>query len=386
MNAADAVVVGGGVIGSAIAYYLSRRGFAVTLVDRDDLASGTSGACGGSITMQTKQVGPVLSCALQSQKLYRGLSDELAMDLEYREHGSLIVAETDAELEYLRMLFDAQQATGLRIQWLDGTEARAWGPGLGSSVRAGTFCSTDAEVNPLRVVFALSEAARRNGAVIKAHTAVTGIRVENGRVVGVRTNRGDIATPLVVNAAGVWVPLIGQLVGMTIPVGPRRGVVLVTDNVPIRVLGTLFSTKYLISKRHPEGHARGLDTRTRWTGGLVLSQTVAGNLLIGSSRETSNYQADVSLEVIEFIAREALRLVPVARVAQLIRAYAGLRPFTSDGLPIIGEAPSPAGFIVAAGHEGDGVALAPWTGSVVAELIASGEPPDDLRPFGLGRL
>jgi len=377
---ADVAVIGGGVIGTAITYYLTRRGMSAVLVEKGDLAAGASGACGGSVSMQTKRKGPVLTCAMRSQELYRGLGDELGRDLEYEEQGSLIVAETTVEHEYLMKLAAEQSAAGLNVEWLEGAAARECGAVLAPSVVAARYCPTDAEVNPLSVVFAFADAAKKRGAKLLTRTRVTGIRMHNDGVVGVETDRGDVAAPIVVNAAGAWAPTLGQMVGVSIPVKPRRGVVLVTDQVPFRVRGTLFSTRYLMSKRPPAKASTG-GVELSFSGGLVLAQTGAGNLLIGSSREDVGFDVRTPTEIVEFIAQEAVRILPALSSVSLIRAYAGLRPLTSDGLPIIGTVSRPSGFVLATGHEGDGVALAPWTGKAVAALVETGKASEDLAPF-----
>jgi sarcosine oxidase subunit beta len=378
---ADVAVIGGGVIGAAITYYLTLRGLSVVLVERGDLASGASGACGGSVSMQTKREGPVLACAMRSQEQYRALGDELGRDLEYEERGSLIVAETAAEHEYLTKLAAEQSAAGLKVDWLDGAAAaRECRVELAPSVVAARYCPTDAEVNPLAVVFAYADAAKRRGARLWTHTRASRILMHNDRVVGVETERGDLAAPIVVNAAGAWAPAVGEMVSVSVPVKPRRGVVLVTEPVPFPVRGTVFSTRYLMSKR-PSAKASAGGVELSFSGGLVLAQTLAGNLLIGSSRDDVGFDARTPPEIVEFIAQEAVRILPALSSVSVIRAYAGLRPLASDGLPIIGAVPGLSGFVLATGHEGDGVALAPWTGKAVAALVESGRPSDDLAPF-----
>jgi sarcosine oxidase subunit beta len=204
--------------------------------------------------------------------------------------------------------------------------------------------------------------------------------MHNDRVVGVETERGDLAAPIVVNAAGAWAPAVGEMVSVSVPVKPRRGVVLVTEPVPFPVRGTVFSTRYLMSKR-PSAKASAGGVELSFSGGLVLAQTLAGNLLIGSSRDDVGFDARTPPEIVEFIAQEAVRILPALSSVSVIRAYAGLRPLASDGLPIIGAVPGLSGFVLATGHEGDGVALAPWTGKAVAALVESGRPSDDLAPF-----
>lgn len=377
----DVVVVGGGVIGTAIAYYLTRLGISVVLIEKGDLASGASGACGGSVSMQTKRDGPVLASALRSQELYRSLGDELGHDLEYEEQGSLIVAETAAEHDYLTKLAAEQRSAGLHVEWVDGVVVTDTGASLAPSVVASRYCPSDAEVNPLAVVFAFADAAKKRGARLLTHTRVTGIGMHNDRIVGVETDRGDVVAPVVVNAAGAWAPALGKMAGVLVPVRPRRGVVLVTEPVPFRIRGTLFSTRYLMSKR-PGALALAGGAEPSFTGGLVLAQTVSGNLLIGSSREDVGFEVGAPPEIVEFIAQEAVRILPALSSVSLIRTYAGLRPLTSDGLPIIGTVPGLTGYVLATGHEGDGVALAPWTGKAVATLVDTGKGSDELAPFG----
>lgn len=381
---ADVVVIGGGVIGTAITYYLTCLGMSVVLIEKGGLASGASGACGGSVSMQTKREGPVLTCALRSQELYRSLGDELGRDLEYEERGSLIVAETDAECAYLSGLARGQESAGLAVEWLDGAAAREWGETLSPSVVSARYCATDAEVNPLAVVFGYADAARARGARLWSHTRVNDIRTHGDKIVAVVTDRGIVAAPTVVNAAGAWAPAIARMADVHLAVKPRRGIVLVTEPVALRVRGTLFSTRYLMSKR-PVAKASSEASEVSFTGGLVLARTAAGNFLIGSSRDDVGFDVQAPPEIVEFIAQEAVRILPSLSSVSLIRAYAGFRPLTPDGLPIIGAVPGLGGLVLATGHEGDGIALAPWTGKAVAALVANEKPSETLALFGLER-
>jgi sarcosine oxidase subunit beta len=231
----------------------------------------------------------------------------------------------------------------------------------------------DAQVNPISLCLALAEAARRMGARILTHTQVTDISVANGEVAGVVTSRGNIKTDIVVNAAGVHAPLIGKMVGVDLPIRPRRGQVLVTESVPQFLKRVMICSRYITSKFNSHQAQDHLGV------GLALEQTQAGTLLIGSTREFVGYDRSVTPEGVRSILRHATHLVPVIGELNIIRAFAGLRPHTPAGMPILGKVDGAERFIAAAGHEGDGIALSPITGFLIAELIATGEMPIDYR-------
>ncbi len=376
------VIVGGGIIGIAVAYYLAKQGVDVVLVERGDLSSGTSGACNGGIAMQTKGSGIKLKVALKSREIYQNLNEELGEDLEYEMDGSMIIAETEEEVDYIHSLAERQRKIGLNVELLSRKEIRERQPALSDCVLASTFCSIDGTINPLKVSFGFAKAARKEGANIHTYTEVQGIQVHRGRVSAVITDRGNIRTETVVNAGGIWVPEIGNMVGAEIPIRPRRGMLLVTESIPPIIRGSLNSAKYLMSK-YSEGTSG--KTGKEISGGFGLRAAKNGNLLIGSSREFVGYDNNTTFEGISFIGREAVRLLPILRHVSLIRTFAGLRPSTPDGLPILGEVPEVKGFIMAAGHEGDGIALAPITGRLIADLIAKGEYPEELAQLNLQR-
>jgi sarcosine oxidase subunit beta len=351
-------------------------------VECGDLASGTSGACNGGIAMQTKGSGIKLKVALESREIYQSLSEALGEDLEYEIEGSMIIAETEEEVDYIHSLAEKQRMIGLNMELLSRKEIQERQPALSDCVLASTFCSIDGTINPLKVTFGFARAARKEGANIHTYTEVQGIRVHRGRVSAVITDRGNIRTEMVVNAGGIWAPEIGNMVGAEIPIRPRRGMLLVTEAIPPIIRGSLNSAKYLMSK-YSEGTSgksgKGI------SGGFGLRTAKNGNLLIGSSREFVGYDNNTTFEGISFIGREAARLLPILRHVSLIRTFAGLRPSTPDGLPILGGVPEVQGFIMAAGHEGDGIALAPITGKLIADLIAKGEYPEELAQLNIQR-
>jgi sarcosine oxidase subunit beta len=367
-KSADVIIVGGGVIGTAVAYYAAKAGKQVTLLDRGDIAGGTSGACDGFIILQSKNPGPHLELALQSAAMYRTLSAELDYDLEYVPCGGMVVAETEKQAELMRALIIKQQAAGLSVELLPIKEARESEPLLAEDLWGAAYCREDAQVNPIRVAQGFAKAARRLGAQVRSGVEVNGLIIESGRVCGVRTNEGELRADYVVNAAGVWSPELVAPYGINLPIKPRRGQILVTEPLPSMLRHVILCACYLIAKYHPE-ELDSTDRQHRLGVGLAVEQTAHGGLLIGSTREFAGFDRRTTLAGIEAVARHARRILPALATVNVIRTFAGLRPHTPDGLPILGPLAGLPGLIMAAGHEGDGIALAPVTGKLIAEYL-----------------
>jgi len=370
---ADVVVIGGGAIGTSIAYHLAKRNINVILVERDDIASGTSGACDGFVFLQSKKPGVHLQMALESAKMMERLSTTLQRDIEYEKNGGMIVVRSPEDMPEMWKLVERQQKLGLEVHLLDSHEAREIEPCLSPNIAGATYSPMDAQVNPISLCLALAEAAELLGAKILTNTEVTNISISNGKVNGVVTSNGVIKSDIVVNAAGVYAPIIGNMVGVDLLIKPRRGQILVTEPVPQMLSRVMICSRYITSKF---GSHRGQNPLGV---GLALEQTRAGTILIGSTREFVGYDRSVTPEGIRAVLEHASNLVPAIANLNVIRSFAGLRPYTPDGMPILGKMDGVAGFIVAAGHEGDGIALSPITGFLIAELIATGKMPSEYR-------
>lgn len=365
----DVVVIGGGVIGTSIAYNLSKRNIDVILVEKSDVASGTSGSCDGFVFMQSKKTGVHLEMALESAKIMEQLPTELQRDIEYEKNGGMILIESKEDISEMKDFVQQQRKSGLDVILLDNRQAHEMEPNLSPNIAGATYSPTDAHVNPLLLCLGFAEAAKNRGARILTDTEVTGIDIVNGKVQGVTTTKGKIKANIIVNAAGVYAPDIANLAGINInfPIIPRRGQIAVTEPVPKFLKKVMICNKYIKSKFNPSQSHDNLGI------GLALEQTKAGNVLIGSTREFVGYNRQVTPEGIQAVLRYAQRFVPAIGELNVIRSFAGLRPYTSYGLPILGKVKGIEGFIVAAGHEGDGVALSPITGVIIAELITTGK-------------
>jgi len=366
---ADVVIIGGGAIGTSIAYHLAKKHIDVILVEKDDIASGTSGACDGFVFLQSKKPGGHLQMAMKSAKMMERLAGELQGDIEYEKNGGMIIAKSQDDMLPLRDLVKRQRESGLEVYLLNSREARDMEPCLAPDIAGATYSPMDAHVNPMSLCLALAESAEQMGTKILTNTQVTDVLITNGKVEGVVTSRGVIKADVVINAAGVYAPVIGRMVGIDLPITPRRGQVLVTESVPPMLKRGMICSRYIVSKFSPG------QTQDTLGVGMALEQTQAGTILIGSTREFVGYDRSVTMEGIQAILEHASSHVPAIKDLNIIRSFAGLRPHTPDGMPILGKVGSIEGFIVATGHEGDGIALSPITGFLIAELVATGEMP-----------
>ncbi len=375
---ADVVVVGGGVIGSSILYHLSKRKIQAVLLEKAGLISGASGACDGLIFLQSKKPGPHLRLAQEGTKRFSNLKDELHFEIEYRNSGGMIVIENDHELKVIERFVAKQRKIGLDISLLDIDQAREKEPSLSEKIFGSTFSPSDGKVNPLLLTHAFIRSAKKLGARVFTENEVTGIVLESHQVRSVKTGKGEIETTTIVNAAGAYAPEIGKLVHLDIPIKPRRGQLLVTEPMPPVLNRGVLSAKYIAAKFDPalaetEGE------------GISIDQTSSGNFLLGSTREFVGFDTQTTHQAMTNIATQAMHIIPQLKDTHIIRAFAGLRPYTPDGMPILGNVDGVEGFIVAAGHEGDGVALSPITGEVIAELIDTNTTPISLNEFRLER-
>ncbi len=353
---ADVVVVGGGIRGVCIAYYLARAGVGVTLVEKGFLGSGASSANTGLVNVSQKVPGHYTLFSLLSGDMYPDFVAELEAEVDYQRDGYLRVAETDADVEDLIQRAQTQsRVPGVKVEILDIRRARALEPALSPRIAAASFCAQDGNVDPLKLVRAVGRAARRHGALILHHREVTGIRVEGGRVAAVLTRDGEIAADVVVDAAGVFVPDVARMVGVEIPILPQRGQMFQIEALPPLL-------------RRPI---------------QALRQLKSGTTMVGTTNEFVGHDRRVTYEAGAEILARAQRIVPALAGARVIRGWAGLRPMAPDGLPIYDAVPQVPGFFVAVGHSG--ITLAPITGRVFLDLITKGRTDLPIAPYGLSR-
>ncbi|MFA1821513.1 NAD(P)/FAD-dependent oxidoreductase [Virgibacillus oceani] len=379
----EVIVVGGGLIGTSAAYYLAKSGARVKLIEAKDIASGTSGACDRAIMLQSKKPGPTLDLAIKSAAMYRDLDEELETNLEYRQSGGMIIIETEEEMEAMEAMVERQQQAGVGVKLISGEEARERQPGLSKNVIGSTWWENDAEVNPLKVSFAYANAARKRGAEIKLSAPVTSLITESNRVTGVDIEGEKLYADAVVVAAGVWTPMLFKPLGVEVPIIPRQGQILVSERMKPFLHAGILSASYIANKLRSE-HDPGM--ADPFGVGLAIGQTHSGSLLIGGSRQFAGYNnTEINPEITRKIGEAAVRAFPPLEHVRIIRTFSGLRPYTPDGMPVLGPIDGLEGIYIAAGHEGDGVALSPISGKIMAQIVCDEKPEMDISAFSISR-
>ncbi|MBT2384999.1 FAD-binding oxidoreductase [Streptomyces sp. ISL-11] len=373
-SSSDVIVVGAGVVGAACAYYASRSGLSVTVIDRGPVAGGTTGAGEGNLLVSDKEPGPELDLALLSARLWRELAASLPARVEYEPKGGLVVASGAAGMDALRAFAAAQAKAGVTAEEIPADRLHDLEPHLAPGLAGGCLYPQDAQVQP---ALAAAHLLRASGARIRTGEEVTAVLTgTDGAVRGVRTPAGDTFAPHVVNAAGTWGGELAALAGAHLPLLPRRGVVLVTEPLPRVVRHKVYAADYVADVA--SGSA-ALQTSA------VVEGTPAGPVLIGASRERVGFDRSVPVEVLRRLADGATALFPVLAGVRVMRTYAGFRPYLPDHLPAIGRDPHVPGLLHACGHEGAGIGLAPATGLIIARLMTGTEPPLDASPFAPAR-
>ncbi|MFF9672300.1 NAD(P)/FAD-dependent oxidoreductase [Streptomyces eurythermus] len=366
----DVVVVGAGMAGAACALYAARAGLEVRVVDRGAVAGGTTGAGEGNVLVSDKEPGPELRLALLSARLWNGLAQELGAAVEYEPKGGLVVASTPGALATLRDLAARQRSAGVTAVPVAADRLPDLEPYLAPGMAGGVHYPQDAQVMP---ALAAAHLLRASGARLHTGHTVTGVlRGAGGAVYGVRTDRGDIHAPAVVNAAGVWGGELAALAGIRLPVLPRRGFVLVTEPLPRRVRHKVYAADYVADVASDSAGLRASP---------VVEGTAAGPVLIGATRERVGFDRSLSLRAVRALAAGAVGLFPFLQRVRALRTYAGFRPYLPDHLPAIGPDPRVPGLFHACGHEGAGIGLAPATGLLIARALTGEAPELDLTPF-----
>jgi D-hydroxyproline dehydrogenase subunit beta len=370
----DVVIIGAGIVGAACAYYTARAGLDAVLVDRGPLAGGTTGAGEGNLLLSDKSPGPELDLALLSARLWQEIAAEpFGREIEFELKGGLVVAADSVGSDALYALAEQQRHSGVEAQHVAADELGALEPQLAPGFAGGMFYPQDAQVQPALATAHLVAAARRAGARLRIGETVTRLlRTPDGAVRAVATNRGEIHTSAVVNAAGVWGGEVAALADVALPVQPRRGFILVTEPLPPLIRHKVYAADYVANVASDSAQ---LQTSA------VVEGTPSGPVLIGASRERVGFDRSASLPVLRRLAAQAIGLFPMLAQVNAIRAYAGFRPYLPDHLPVIGRDPRVPGLFHACGHEGAGIGLAPATGHLIARALLGLPDEIDLSAF-----
>ena len=380
----DVIIIGGGIIGSSVAWQLSRRKKRVLVIERKDICSGSAGATDGVVGYHTKKPGLQLDLAVQSIEMFRTLNRDLETNVEYGlEAGGMQPVEDKDQWDMLEAMASEQRKSGVDIRMITAEEACSIEPNLNPDIYGALWSPTGGKVNPLAMTFGFARAAKRLGAVYLTETEVTQILTEGGRAVGVNTTAGEFRADCIVDAAGAWAGKVAALAGIDLPIRPRKGQLLITEPIGPFLRATVQCAMYNVIKFRPETIKD--PTVLKIGASLSIEQQESGGLIIGGTREFADFEEENTFEAVETMVKRAVRFFPALKDVSIIRCFSGFRPYTPDGLSMMGEVRTLPGFYMAAGHEGDGIALSPVTGRLMAELIAEGKTSYDITPFSPNR-
>ena len=356
---ADAVIVGGGVIGLACAWELRRRGLRVTLIERGRPARESTWAAAGVIAPHHYGggPGPLFDLLRRSLAAYPGFLEAIGADaVDWRADGNLAVARNGREAAELEARVSWLLEAGYRAELLTPWELRALEPSSAGSVEAAVLFPDDVSLDPRLLAAALERAVRLAGVEVLADTPATSIQVNGGRATGVCLADRVVAAPAVILAVGAW--SAGLAPGFRLPVRPCKG-----QMCAVRAEGPRRAVNFL------EG---------------VIVPRADGRTALGATQEDVGFDAHIDPDAIRQLQADSAALVPGLADAEIVETWMGFRPQSADGFPVIGPTPVD-GLVVATGHFTKGIALAPVTAELVADLVCDGRLDPLLRPFGPDR-
>jgi sarcosine oxidase subunit beta len=365
-SGADVVIVGGGVVGASAAFHLAEAGAEVVLLERDQLASGSTSKAAGGLRAQFSDALNI-EIAKRSLAAYKDFEKRPGAEIDYEEIGYLFVLTTETELDAFTRSVALQNELGVPSRIITPEEAKEICPLLaGDDILAASYCATDAHATPEGVVLGYADGARAHGAHIAVRTPVEAIDVVDGVIRGVRTAQGTVTTGTVICAAGAWSRSAGEMAGVELDVTPLRRQVLFTapmPDLPAKLPLTIdFATGFYF---HREG--RGLLTG------------------MADPNETPGFLMETTDDWIPALLAIAEKRAPRLATAPIQGGWAGLYDMSPDHNAMIGEAKEVSRFLYATGFSGHGFLQGPATGEILRDLVLGREPFVDVTPLSADR-
>ncbi|MFZ6030508.1 MAG: glycine oxidase ThiO [Chloroflexota bacterium] len=364
------VIVGAGIAGLAIGWYLARAGCPVTVLDRAEAGRAATWAAAGMLAPHAEaKPGDegLLGLLLASHAAWAGFAHALeaasGMYVDYRTGGTLMVANGPDDGNWLKFHHRLQCRLGLDVQELSGYQARQREPHLAPTVTAALFCPLDGQVDNRKVALALRGAFLSAGGLLREHSPVDEVLIAEGRVRGVRLKDEQIAAETVILAAGAWSRNLGGLpAALRPPIRPIKGQMLALQMPP----------------------AAPLIEHVVWGPEVYLVPRVDGRLLVGATVEEQGFDVQTTAGGLYGLLRGAREVLPGIDDLPVVETWAGLRPGSRDNAPILGDT-SVRGLVMATGHYRNGILLAPLTAQAISRLVLEGTVMEEMKPFGLER-
>ena len=351
---ADVVIIGGGIVGLSIAYYLAlKKAGRIVLFEKGQLGEGSTSRCVGGIRTQfSTEIN--IRFSLESLKTFEQFGEEFGVNPEFKRIGYLFFATTDWEMEIFKENIKLQKKFNIPVELLSPDEISARWPYLRiDDILGGTFCSWDGYAGPSEILSGFAGGAKRAGVKIYEGAEVTRILSEKGKVKGVKVGEEVISTSTVINAGGPYAVSIGEMVGIKIPVKPLRRQIFVT--APFHLTDCPFPLT--------------IDFHRGW----YFRQEGDGLLLSGPLDLEPSFNLNIDYEAMAETSENSMSRVPVLEKARIARGWAGLYETSPDHHAILGRVPEVEGFILANGFSGHGFQHSPGVGKVISELIVNGK-------------
>jgi len=376
---ADIVIVGGGCMGCSLAWHLAQRGVTnVVLVEREaQLAAGSTGKNAGGVRHQFSHPANI-RMSIESIAMMADFEARVGTPIDFHQDGYLFLVSKPANVATFLRNIALQQQMGVDVQWLSPTEAAAIAPGIDiEGVRGAAWCAADGVADPNGVTMGFAKGAQAHGVEIVRETEVTGVKLDGHRIAEVQTSKGNISTPVVVNAAGPWAKAIGRYCGVDVPVEPeRRHIFIATPEHG----GSWDAPEW--DGRMPRSRVLVIDFESTF----YFHREGPGLLFgMGDPDEKPGFDITVRWDFLPKVTEVAVRRLPAMADAAVSHAWAGLYEMTPDHNPIIGPSPDVQGFYTIAGFSGHGFQHAPAAGRILADVMTGQDPKFDLAPFALDR-
>ena len=363
---ADVVVVGGGVVGTSAAFHLAEAGLGVTLLERNELASGSTSRAAGGIRAQFSD--PLnIELGRRSLEAFAAFAERPGAEIDLRQVGYLFLLDREEDVRAFERGVELQNANGVPSRFVSLEEAHALSPLAGlEGVLAATYSPLDGHASPEAVVQGYAAGARRHGATIAPGCAVTAITVSGGEIRAVHTEQGSVATGVLVCAAGAWSAELGTMVGLELPVQPvlrQIGFTAPAPDLPEELPMTIDFTTGLYFHREGPGLLFGMADRSQQPG----------------------FDAPTDPSWLDRVTEVAERRLPTLLEMGIAGGWKGYYEVTPDHNALIGETPGVARFLYLTGFSGHGFLQAPAAGEIVRDLVLGREPFVDVAPLCVER-
>jgi sarcosine oxidase subunit beta len=368
MNNYDTIIVGGGIIGCAIAYNLQKEGNRVLVIEKEEIGAGGSSRNGGGVRQSARDPREMALAMYAIQKHWPTLSEELGVDVEYCQQGNLRLGKTDAHIEFLTGLVNSGQACGLDVKMISGDEARSINPHLSQDVIGASWCPTDGHANPMVATLAFYKRALELGAEFIIGEEIESVIIRKGKAVGVQSKDEAYYADKVLIAGGYGSRKIAATAGIQLPIHKVLLETLVTEAQPFmfeQMLGTAGADFY--------GH-----------------QTKHGSFVFGGSSGYEQYEYEKETTSLKSytapsICRGILGYFPELANINIVRNWGGFIEETSDKVAILGDVAEVPGLYLACGFTGHGFGIAPGVGKVMSDVILGKNPDVDIEALRYNR-